>query len=194
VTASDGIPPEEIWVLSYYRASELAGALLFGRLARRTTDGDLAVFLTAQFAEEARHAWLWTDTLRRLGHRPIPITETYQSRYAREIGLPTSMPRILALTRVFEERIYQHFSLHARRADTHPLVRDTLERMLRDEDGHLDWVRAKLAEYEASGLIDVAELARTYREVDERLYRDVVAYERRLWEFLGMKVGDGSPG
>jgi rubrerythrin len=191
VTVSAGIPPEEVWVLSYYRASELAGALLFGRLARRTTDGELAVFLTEQFAEEARHAWEWTDTLRRLGHRPLPITETYQSRYAREIGMPTSMPKILALTQVFEERIYQHFSLHARRADTHPVVRGTLEQMLRDEDGHLDWVRAKLAEYEASGLIDLAVVTRTYREVDERIYGDVVAYERRLWEFLGMKFAHG---
>jgi rubrerythrin len=184
---SDQIEPEEVWVLSYYRASELAGALLFGRLARRTTDGELAVFLTEQFAEEAQHAWLWTDTLRRLGHRPILITETYQSRYAREIGLPTSMPKILALTRVFEERIYRHFSLHAKRQETHPLVRDTLRRMLREEDGHLDWIRRKLAEYEANGLVDLATLARTYQEVDERIYGDVVAYETRLWEFLGMK-------
>jgi rubrerythrin len=193
VTVSDRIPPEEVWVLSYYRASELAGALLFGRLARRTTDGELAVFLTGQFAEEARHAWQWTDTLRRLGHRPVPIMETYQSRYTREIDLPTSMPKILALTQVFEERIYQHFTLHAKRADTHPLVRETLEQMLRDEDGHLDWVRAKLAEFEASGLIDLAVVVRKYREVDERIYGDVIAYERRLWEFLGMTVVDGTP-
>ena len=190
---SDRLQPEEVWVLSYYRASELAGALLFGRLARRTTDGELAVFLTEHFAEEAQHAWLWTDTLRRLGHRPIAITETYQSRYAREIGLPTSMPKILALTRVFEERIYHHFSLHARRKDTHPLVRETLLRMLRDEDGHLDWVRTKLAEYEANGLVDLAALARTYQEADERIYGDVIAYEGRLWEFLGMKSTTGSP-
>jgi rubrerythrin len=191
---SDGIRPEEVWVLSYYRASELAGALLFGRLARRTTDRELAVFLTEHFAEEARHAWLWTDTLRRLGHLPIPITETYQSRYARAVGLPTSMPELLALTSVFEERIYRHFSLHARRPDTHPLVRETLGGMLRDEDGHLDWVRTKLAEYAARGLVDPAALARRYQEVDERIYGEVITYERRLWEFLGLEstLGAGS--
>jgi rubrerythrin len=192
VTVSDGIEPEEVWVLSYYRASELAGALLFGRLARRTTDGDLAVYLTEQFSEEAQHAWRWTDTLRRLGHRPIPITETYQSRYTREIGLPTSMPTILALTQVFEERIYRHFSLHARRPGTHPLVRETLLSMLSDESGHLDWLRTKLAEYEAAGRVDLAALTRNYREADERIYRDVLASEGRLREFLGTRSPAGA--
>jgi hypothetical protein len=52
--------------------SELAGALPFGRLARGTTDSELAVFLTEHFGEEARHAWLWTDTLR----RPCPWNST----------------------------------------------------------------------------------------------------------------------
>jgi rubrerythrin len=181
VTPRDGIPADEVWVLSYYRASELAGALLFGRLARRTTDGELAVFLTEHFAEEARHAWLWTDTLRRLGHRPVPITETYQSRYAREIGLPTALGQILALTQVFEERIHRHFTIHAARPDIHPLVRDTLQQMLRDEDGHLDWVRTKLGEYQASGAED---LVAQYRAMDERIYEEAIAYEKRLWEFL----------
>jgi hypothetical protein len=87
------LPDDELWALSYYRASELAGALLFGRLARSTADDELAVFLTEHFAEEARHAWLWTDTIRRLGHVPVRIRETYQSRYARAIGIPASVWR-----------------------------------------------------------------------------------------------------
>jgi rubrerythrin len=180
---SGSIPPDELWALSYYRASELAGALFFGRLARRTTDEELAILLTEHFAEEARHAWLWTDTIRRLGHRPVRITETYQSRYAREIGLPASLPQILALTKVFEERIHRHFTLHSQRPDVHPLVKQTLELMLRDEDGHLDWVGRKLGDYEAA---QVASLLRNYREVDQRIYSDVMAYEKRLWDFLGV--------
>lgn len=183
---SDSIQPDELWVLSYYRASELAGALFFGRLARRTLDPEMAVLLTGHFAEEAQHAQLWTDTIRRLGHWPIQITETYQSRYAQEIGLPTTMAQILVLTRVFEERIYQHFSRHAQRPETHSLVKETLLRMLRDEDRHLDWVGKKLAEYEERGQADIAALTRAYKEADERIYRDVLTYEKRLWDFLGM--------
>lgn len=186
--SQNSIRPDELWVLSYYRASELAGALFFGRLARRATDPEMAVLLTCHFAEEAQHARLWTETIRRLGHWPIQITETYQSRYAREIGLPTSMAQILVLTRVFEERIYHHFSLHARRPDVHPLVRETLLSMLRDEDHHLDWVRNKLAEYETEGLADVTSLTRQYKEVDECIYREALTYEKRLWDFLGMNT------
>lgn len=185
---SNSIQPDELWVLSYYRASELAGALFFGRLARRVADPKMAVLLTSHFAEEAQHARLWTETIRSLGHWPVQITETYQSRYAREIGLPTSMAQILVLTRVFEERIYRHFNLHARRPDVHPLVKETLLSMLRDEDRHLDWVRDKLAEYDAAGLADIASLTRQYKEVDESIYREALTYEKRLWDFLGMNT------
>lgn len=188
----DSIPADELWVLSYYRASELAGALLFGRLARRTIDPEMAALLTDHFAEEARHAQLWTQTIRRLGHWPIRITETYQSRYAREIGLPTSIPQILVLTRVFEERICHHFSRHARRPNTHPAVKETLLTMLRDESQHLDWVGKKLAEYEIAGVEDIAGLTRSYREADERIYRDVLIHEKRLWDFLGAAAPAGS--
>ncbi len=180
------LEPDELWVLSYYRASELAGALFFGRLARRTRDPEMSALLTEHFAEEARHAWLWTETIRRLGHLPVLINETYQAQYVREIGLPSSMPQILLLTRVFEERIYHHFSRHARRPDTHPLVKETLLAMLRDEDGHLEWVGRKLAEYEAAGVPDLPALSRQYKEMDERIYREALVYEKRLWDFLGM--------
>jgi rubrerythrin len=177
---------DELWVLSYYRASELAGALLFGRLARSTNDAELCVFLTEHFAEEARHAWLWTDLIRQLDHWPIRIAETYQSRYSREIGVPTSIAEVLLLTRVFEERIYCHFQRHLQRPQTNGLVKAILETMLADERGHLQWVGDRLARYETDGMTFLAELGEKYREVDRRIYAQAIEYESRLWDFLGM--------
>ncbi|HET6761423.1 MAG TPA: hypothetical protein VFH13_04945, partial [Gemmatimonadaceae bacterium] len=57
------ITENELWLLSYYRESELAGGLLMGRLARETDDDDLRVRLTEHCAEEAGHAWAWTETI-----------------------------------------------------------------------------------------------------------------------------------
>jgi hypothetical protein len=177
---------DELWVLSYYRASELAGALLFGRLARSTSDGELGVFLTEHFAEEARHAWLWTGLIRDLGHVPVRVTETYQSHYSREIGIPATIAEVLLLTRVFEERIYQHFTRHLERPGTHGLVKATLATMLEEERGHLHWVGERLARYEAEGMTFLPAMGERYREIDRRIYAQAMQYESRLWDFLGM--------
>lgn len=175
-----GASPEEVWVLSYYRASELAGALLFGRLARRTADDELRSFLTRHFAEEAQHAWIWTETIEKIGATPLPIAETYQSQYASRAGLPSSMIEVLLLTETFERRIREHFQLHARRT-RHPVVRATLERMLAEEEGHLDWIEQRLA---AAPAEEVGALRARYQAVDEAIYATLRERERTLWEFL----------
>ncbi len=178
---------EELWVLSYYRASELAGALLFGRLARRTKDDEMRVHLTEHFAEEARHAWQWTKTIHELGHFPLMITETYQSAYAKEIGLPTSMPEILLLTKIFEERIFGHFTKHLANTTAHPIVKVTLARMLKEEEGHLGWIDKKLIDYDKVGMIELAKKTDEYRTIDEHIYAEVMQYEKNLWDFFEKK-------
>ena len=64
------ISENDLWILSYYRESELAGGLVMGRLARETDDDDLRVHLTEHCAEEAHHAWLWTETILKVGGTP----------------------------------------------------------------------------------------------------------------------------
>ena len=89
------ISENDLWILSYYRESELAGGLVMGRLARETDDDDLRVHLTEHCAEEAHHAWLWTETILKVGGTPKRVAETYQTRYYAEIGTPTSLLEIL---------------------------------------------------------------------------------------------------
>ena len=183
------ITENELWLLSYYRESELAGALLFGKLARRTSSDDLRVRLTRHCAEEAMHAWLWTQTIVEVGGTPRRVAETYQTRYCMEIGLPSSMVEILALTQVFEKRVMHHFREHMNRPGTHPAVVATLQRMIDEEQGHIGWVRDDLDRYEREhGEEPVEETLRRFEEVDRRVYAELYAHVpdfRRVAEVQG---------
>ena len=98
------ISENELWLLSYYRESELAGALLMGRLARETDDDDLRVRLTEHCAEEARHAWAWTETILKVGGSPKHVSETYQSRYHAAVGNRLAQHPVSAFTLRHEQQ------------------------------------------------------------------------------------------
>jgi acyl carrier protein len=179
------ISENDLWILSYYRESELAGGLIMGRLARETDDDDLRVHLTEHCAEETLHAWLWTQTILKVGGTPRRVAETYQTRYYAEIGTPTSLLEILTLTQVFERRVIRHFRAHLKWPNTHPAVAETLQRMIEDEVGHISWVKDRLDRYEAEkgdGL--VAETMRRFTEVDQRVYDAAMRYRDNPRELL----------
>jgi acyl carrier protein len=179
------IDENELWILSYYRASELAGALVMGRLASQTDDEDLGVHLTEHCAEEANHAWLWTRTILDVGGTPRRVTETYQSRYYEAIGPPTTVLEVLALTQVFEKRVVRHFRDHLRRPGTHPAVQRTLERMIAEEAGHIGWVKERLDRWApGAGEAAVTEALRRFAEVDEQVYAGLVEYRDRFGELV----------
>src|SRR4051812_21777702 len=179
------ISENDLWILSYYRESELAGGLIMGRLARETDDDDLRVHLTEHCAEETQHAWLWTQTILKVGGTPRRVAETYQARYYAEIGTPTSLLDILALTQVFERRVIRHFRAHLKWPNTHPAVAATLQRMIEDEVGHITWVKDRLDRYASErGEAVVAETMRRYTEVDERVYQAAMRYRDNARELL----------
>ena len=156
-----------------------------GRLARETDDDDLRVHLTEHCAEETLHAWLWTQTILKVGGTPRRVAETYQTRYYAEIGTPTSLLEILTLTQVFERRVIRHFRAHLKWPNTHPLVAKTLQRMIDDEVGHITWVKDRLDRYTSErGEAVVAETMRRYTEVDERVYQAAMRYRDNARELL----------
>ena len=161
---------QEIALLNFYRASELHGGLILGQMVRRTRDPELILCLTQHSAEEVMHAQLWTETIIAVGGKPAPVRETYQTRYAEEVGTPISMLEILALTQVFERRVYRHFTLHLRQPGVHEIVATTLRRMLDEERGHLLWVKRWLDKQSLKRPTEVREVMRRYAEVDERVY------------------------
>lgn len=171
----------EIALLNFYRASELHGGLILGQMVRRTRDPDLILNLTRHSAEEVMHAQLWTETILAIGGKPAPVRETYQTRYAEEVGTPISMLEILALTQVFERRVYRHFTLHLRQPGVQPAVAATLRRMLDEERGHLTWVKRWLDRQSAVRPVEVRDVMRRYAEVDERVYSAIsIEYGWRL--------------
>jgi acyl carrier protein len=179
------ISENDLWILSYYRESELAGSLVMGRLARETDDDDLRVHLTEHCAEEAHHAWLWTETILKVGGTPKRVAETYQTRYYAEIGTPASLLEILALTQVFERRVIRHFRAHLKWPNTHPAVAETLKWMIEDEVGHITWVKDRLDRYaQEKGEAVVANTMRRFTEVDERVYEAAMRYRDNARELL----------
>jgi hypothetical protein len=168
-------PKSEIALLNFYRASELHGGLILGQMVRRTRDPELILNLTRHSAEEVMHAQLWTEAIVAVGGRPAPVRETYQTRYAEEVGSPLTMLEILALTQVFERRVYRHFTDHLRRPGLHPVVAATLGRMLDEERGHLTWVKHWLDKQALTRATEVREVMSRYAAADERIYTAIAA-------------------
>jgi hypothetical protein len=161
---------QEMALLNFYRVSELHGGLILGQLARRVSDSDLVLNLTRHSAEEVRHSLIWSETIVGVGGQLSPERDSYQARYAAFLGTPGTALEILALTQVFERRVYRHFIEHAHRPGTHRLVRDALERMLEEERGHLSWVREWLDRQSIARGEQVTSLLRRYAMLDARVY------------------------
>jgi demethoxyubiquinone hydroxylase (CLK1/Coq7/Cat5 family) len=176
------ISDRELTLLNFYRASELQGGLILGRLVEHVRDPELILRLTEHSAEEVMHAQLWTETIVAVGGRPRPTSDTYQARYAAAIGTPTSLLDVLVLTQVFERGVYRHFVRHLRRPGTHHCVQATLRRMLDDERGHLSWVQEWLGRQTGARRTAIPALMRRYTAVDAAIHAQLlVDYE---WEEL----------
>jgi bacterioferritin (cytochrome b1) len=161
----------ELDLLNFYRASELHGGLILAQLVRRVRDPQLVLALTRHAAEEIVHAQCWTETIIALGGTPRPVRETYQTHYARALRAPASVFHVLALTQVFEQRVFRHFTLHLRRPGIHPATCATLRRLLDEERNHLSWVRRWLDEQEkVRGRDVVVRTMREFTEADETIY------------------------
>ncbi|MGZ3466903.1 MAG: phosphopantetheine-binding protein [Gemmatimonadaceae bacterium] len=184
------VTENELWLLSYYRESELAGALLMGRLARETDDDDLRVRLTEHCAEEARHAWAWTETILRVGGTPRRVSETYQSRYHAAVGNPSNLLEVLALTQIFERRVVRHFKAHLAWPGTHPEVARTLQQLIDEEVGHIRWVKDRLDAYSAThGDLVVREMLDRFKRIDEQVYNGLKQYADCFEMVAGAKKG-----
>ena len=167
------ITPRELGFLNFYRASELHGGLILGQVSRRARGSELVLDLTRHSAEEVMHAQLWTETIIAVGGQVRPVRETYQARYAHFVGTPMALIDVLALTQVFERRVYRHFTEHLHRPTTHPIVRATLERMLEEEKGHLRWVKRWLDDQARTRGSVVADALARYAAADALVYAEM---------------------
>lgn len=173
---------DELFVLSFYRSSEINGSLFFGRLARALRPSPIQHDLSKHFADEAQHAWYWTDCIDRLGARPLKLADAYQDRYLEAAGLPMNLMEVLAITLVFERRVINQYAKHLAVAGLHAEVTATIERIMDDERWHVQWVRDALAGLEDRfGKEHVEATLRRYRAADQEVYAGALReYESRF--------------
>ena len=166
--------------LNFYRVSELHGGLVLGQLVQRARDPWLIRQLTQHSAEEVRHSQIWAETIVAVGGRLRPVRSTYQTRLAHVVGVPRSLFQVLALTQVFERRVYRHFIEHDRLPGTHSTVRRSLQLMIAEEREHLSWVKTWLEREAERRGSKLAAMLEQYRRVDEMIYdRLMVEYQFR---------------
>ena len=167
-----------LWILNQYRTAEFQGADLLQRILRRNHDPQLQINLSHHFADEARHAWLWTELICKLGGTPIILPNTYQQRLRRQVGLPSSMLNLLALSHVVEERVQQRYRQHAARPDEDPRTVAVLRTIIADEKWHLSWVEEWLAEQaKQEGQEQVGAILERYRSLEAQAYAELAAEE-----------------
>ena len=182
--AARPVTENELGLLSYYRSSEINGALFFGRVAR-TVRGPLQVDDTHHFSDEASHASYWTQCIANLGHTAIKQNRSYQDQYLEAVGAPASLMEVMAITQVFEKRVIGQYHQHLRLPGTHPQVQQTIERIMRDERWHVKYVREALAAMAGRYGHELIEqtLAR-YTAADEEIYAKTLAEYGERIDFL----------
>lgn len=174
----------ERWLLSYYRTSEISGAMFFARLAKSVRNPELQRDMTKHFADESQHAWYWSQCLEQLAAKPIRVSDAYQDQYLKAVGLPVNLMEVLAITQVFESRTINHYASHSKRAGVNPLVRDTIAKIMDDEGWHLQWVSESLRSMEPEyGREHVRATLARFTQADEEVYsRTLNEYRQRILE------------
>jgi len=172
----------ELWLLSFYRSSEISGSLFFGRLARSMKPGPIQRDMTKHFADEAQHAWYWTSCIEGLGAKPIKLNSSYQEQYLTAAGPPTNLMEVLGITQVFEKRVVNQYARHGQIPDLNPGIRDTLSRIMTDEKWHIQWIHDALKLMEPDyGRELIDETLKRFWEADQEVYRKTIQeHEERL--------------
>lgn len=176
----------EQWILSFYRASEISGALFFGKLAKSMKAGSIQRDMTKHFADEAAHAWYWTNCMERLNVEPLKLREAYQDQYVSAAGMPANLMEVLAITQVFEQRVISQYSIHSQLVDINPVVKETLERIMQDEKWHIEWIRDALHKMEAEYGADLIETTlKRFRDADREVFQETVKeHQERVQHIL----------
>ena len=169
------IDKDTLWILSFYRTSEISGALFFGRLARTVRPGAVQGDLTRHFADEAAHARYWTECIERLQAEPLKLDHAYQEQYQVAAGMPANLMEILAITLVFERRVINQYARHLQVPGLAPPIAETLSKIMTDESWHIKWVREALRSMEREYSKESIEATlRRFWEADQKVYQKVV--------------------
>jgi hypothetical protein len=166
----------EKWLLSFYRSSEISGALFFGRLARVLRSGPVQADMTRHFADESQHARYWTDCIAAFNEDALKIKGAYQDQYLEAGGMPVNMMEILAVTLVFERRVVGQYVAHSRVPGLAAPIQDTLSRIMDDERWHIRWVSDALKDLEPEyGKDTIDSTLERYTLADREIYQKTLS-------------------
>ncbi len=190
--AGGALGDSQRWLLSFYRTSEISGALFFGRLARAQRPGAIQQDLTRHFADEAQHARYWTDCLDELGCTPLKLGVAYQDQYLAAAGMPANLMEVLAITSVFERRVINQYARHLTVAELEPAVTRTLNRIMEDERWHISWVREALRDMAADyGKDHIRATVRRFEQADREVYAATINEHEQRVSFILDRTGGG---
>ena len=110
-----------------------------------------------------------------LGVEPLKLGLAYQDQYVAAAGMPVNLMEILAITQVFEKRVVGHYALHIKTPHLHPEIAKTLQKIMVDEQWHLQWIRDALVTLEDDYGADVIKKTlKRFAEADREVYRKTV--------------------
>lgn len=183
------ISENEHWLLSFYRNSEISGALFFGRLAKSMRPGPIQNDMTKHFADESQHAWYWTKALNDLGLSPVKVNVAYQDNYLKAAGMPMNLMEVLAITQVFEIRVIGQYSKHRSLPGLDPVISKTITTIMEDEKWHIQWIQGALKALEPEyGKDLIEETLKRFTAADKDVYESVLKeHEERVLELFKKK-------
>jgi hypothetical protein len=109
----------------------------------------------------------------KLGGVIDPSTETIQMHYSQDGGIPKDVVDLLVLSEILEARVLTSYREHLERPDVLPSVRETLERIIQDEEAHSG--EQGWAEQLIAGMPEeqVASTREKWRGIDQKVAADL---------------------
>lgn len=173
------------WIMSFYRYSEISGALFFGKIAAMLPAGQMQHDLTKHFSDESMHSWYWTEAMTNMGYKPDRIRNAYQDAYLESAGLPVNLMEVLAITNIFEKRVIGQYIRHLKTPNLHPIIESTIKKIVDDEVWHIQWINRELAKMsEKFGNDEIEKKLEKYRQADETIYGKLLDENHERLNFL----------
>jgi len=159
-------------LISQYAAAELAGALMLGKFARKTSSGYLRSKYIWHCAEEARHSWMWAELLEQQQMQPIEVHDEDGDQYFTYFKEVCNDIDFLAFVHVYEMRVPFHLSVNAKMTNLTEPTRDVMYQLIKEESSHLSWVSDYLKKQKDEGNTQVASAVEKFGLIEAQTYND----------------------